>query len=85
VGLALVGDVDGEGQRPPGNRITRVEDVGHDLVAVIERRTGDDGMTGGNQQLHERRRARRLVGWLAKLGDLVDLADRRLLVDAAEN
>ena len=84
VGLPFVGDVDGERQRSFRHRIAAVEDLGHDLVAVVEMVAGDHRMSRSHQQLHERRRPRRLAGRLSEFGDRIHLANRGLLIHAAK-
>src|SRR5580693_80813 len=64
VSLALVGDLDVEGERPAGRRISAVEDLRQDLVPEIQVVAGDPRLVRSDQQAHEGRRPGGLAGGL---------------------
>src|SRR5262245_4532103 len=81
----FIGYLDVEGERALGLRIALVENLRHDLVAKIQRFAFDLGLLRRDQQAHETRRACGLPIWFAELSDLVELALRRLLIDALKD
>jgi hypothetical protein len=65
-------------------RIAAIVDLGHDLVAEIERFAGDDRLFGDDGELYELRGSRRFVRRLAQFGDLIDLPNGGLSLGALE-
>ena len=82
---ALVGDVDGEGERPLRHRVAPVEDVGHDFVADVEILAGNHRLPRGNEQPHELRCPRRLARRFAQLRNRIELTDGRFLIHPPEH
>ena len=77
---AAIGGLDAEGERALRHRVAAIVDLRHDLVAEIEIIAHDHRLLGHDGQLHELRRARRLIRRLGQLRDLIDLPERRLFV-----
>ena len=84
-GLSLIGHFDRECERALGNGISTVEYLPHDFVAEVELGTGNSRLVRSDAQPHELRCARGRSRRFSKLGDRIQLADTRLLVDAAEH
>src|SRR5579864_5144692 len=81
---AFIGDFDVEGERAPGFRICAVVDLRHHLVPEVQGVPWNPRLIRSDQEAHVGRRPRGLAPGLAELGDLVELADRGLLVGRVE-
>src|SRR5215468_8973393 len=85
VRLPVIGNLDVERERAPRPGVAAVVDLRHDLVAEIQSRALDSGLAWRHRETHEGRRARGFALRLSKLSNLVELADRKLLVDQDEH
>src|SRR6266487_1876494 len=85
VRLPVIGNVDVESERALRSDVAPVVDLRHDLVAEIQSRALDSGLTRRHRETHEGRCARGLSLRLSELCNLVELAYGRLLVDHSEH
>src|SRR5271166_152135 len=81
----LVGHFDTEGECAFRCDVALVENLRHDFITKIQSFSFNSGLFCRDQKAHKLGTSRGFVRWLSKLCDLVELAMRRLVINALKN